>query len=118
MNGKSLAMGFIIGSVAAGITTLLAAPASGKETKNYLKEHKDEWLDALLEMKGNLNELKGAIAVLSKEGKENITAFVQDVKILVESWQEEIKPNQEIIQSELKAIQNTIQEIESSIETK
>lgn len=117
MKTRSLWYGFLIGSISAGIATLLAAPSSGRETRQYLKENKEDIMKQLLEIKINLNELKNSISVLSKEGKVGITAFIQDSKTLIESWQSDIKPNQEKLKNELQSIKETIQELETSIQS-
>ncbi|MEQ2525611.1 YtxH domain-containing protein [Bacillaceae bacterium CLA-AA-H227] len=116
MNGKSLLTGFIIGGIAAGIATILTAPTSGKETRKYLSENKDTWIEQLSQLKLDLGEITKSITTLSTEGREGLTSFILDVKTLIEGWQEDIKPHQEQLKSEIDSIQDTLQELERKIE--
>lgn len=115
MKVQSLLLGFIIGGVAAGVVTLLSAPASGKETRKNLSNHKEIWEENILQLKESLMELKDSISVVSKEGKDETLAFVQDIKVLVDSWKRDILPYQERIRNELDAMQSTIQELEEAL---
>ncbi|WP_449620515.1 YtxH domain-containing protein [Robertmurraya sp. Marseille-Q9965] len=116
MNGKSILTGFIIGGIAAGIATILTAPTSGKETRKYLSENKDTWIEQLSQIKLDLGEITKSITILSTEGREGLTSFIRDVKTLIEGWKADIKPHQEQLKSEIDVIQDTIQELERTLE--
>ncbi|MDZ5470205.1 YtxH domain-containing protein [Bacillus sp. 31A1R] len=116
MKTKTLLLGFIVGGIAAGVTTLLSAPASGKETRNYIKENSNQWRNQLLDLKISLLDLKNSTTSATKEGKEVISTFISDVKILLADWQEDINPNQEQLKFELNSIQETVNELESQIQ--
>lgn len=117
MKTKSLLLGLIVGGITAGISTLLTAPNSGKETRSYLKNHKDVWSINLLEIRDHILDLKNAMSTASIEGKETISTFVNDLKVLLEDWQEDIKPHKENIVNELNSIQLAIHELETQLQT-
>jgi gas vesicle protein len=114
---KSLLLGILVGGAAAGITTLLTTPASGKETRQYLKENKDLWLNQLSVLKRNLAELKDAAVFASKEGKEGISIFVSDVKSAISDWKKEIRPHQQELQNQIQEIEKTLYDLEKTIKT-
>lgn len=115
MKATSFLIGFLVGGVAASISTLLTTPKSGEETRISLKETKDVWLKQLIEVKDNLKELKEAVATTSTEGIRTIKSFISDLKMAVSQWQDEIQPHQKELQKELAAIELSIQELESEI---
>jgi gas vesicle protein len=108
MKVKSLLIGFLTGSIIAGATTLLTAPASGKETRNRIRQNKDEITGLLLEIKDRIVEIKNESVNVSKVGKESLQTFIADVKVLLDEWKTDIEPNK-------NALNNRIQEIESAV---
>lgn len=118
MNTKSLLFGLVTGGLAAAVATLLSAPASGKETRRYLVENKETWKKQLLELKDDLQNVAKSITVLSKEGKDELKVFIQDIKILIDSWKKEIAPNEEHLKNELQSIQDTLVKLESGLDIK
>lgn len=115
MKVKSILYGFVIGGVSAGIAAIFSAPLSGKETRYYLKKNKDDIMTEVLEIKLDLVNMKNSITTLTKEGKEGILSFIQEVKVLIETWKNEVRPHQEQIKNEIEIIQEKIQELEASI---
>lgn len=115
MKAKSLLLGFLVGGTTACIGTLLSAPASGKETRNYLKENKECLKKQLIEVKKQLIDLKNSVVVASKEGKETIASFSSDVKTCINNWKRDILPHQQELQKEIQAIETAIQELETNL---
>ena len=118
MKVTSFLAGFLVGGVAASISTLLTTPKSGEETRISLKETKDVWLKQLVEVKNNLKELQELLATTSTEGIGTVKSFISDLKIAVSHWQKEIQPHQKELQKELEAIELSMQELESEINRK
>lgn len=116
MKLKSLFLGFLAGGIAAGVTSLLTAPAPGKETQANFKRYKDHLIRDMQDVQQHLSEIKGALTHLSAEGKEGVLTFIEEIKILIKKWKLEIKPHQEQLQAELNSIQNTIKELQSDLE--
>ncbi|MEK4149069.1 YtxH domain-containing protein [Robertmurraya sp. FSL W8-0741] len=115
MNKKSFMLGLLIGGISAGVAALLSAPASGKESRIFIKENTHIWKQQLFELAHDLEKIKTSISALTKEGKDTLSSFIKDVKILLETWQIEMKPHEEQLKNELHSIQKTIQELESSL---
>ncbi|KAA9031650.1 YtxH domain-containing protein [Niallia endozanthoxylica] len=118
MKGKSFLIGFLLGGVSAGISTLLTAPKSGVETRNNLKESKEVVLHQLNDLKDHLKELNQSLIAASSEGTETLKDFVLEIKHTVSNWQQEIKPHQRELQRELAEIEQSIQELESELSKK
>lgn len=70
----NVALAFVLGVVAGGITALLFAPASGKETRAKLKEGfnkaKDKAIEGLSEARESARVHKDALKAGIEEGKE------------------------------------------------
>ncbi|MBP2241078.1 gas vesicle protein [Cytobacillus eiseniae] len=115
MKLKSLLLGFFIGGAAAGISTLLSAPASGKNTRKQLQERSRSLQNQLVDLKDKFIDIKSTTITASKEGTKEIIAFSADVKQSISSWKKDILPHQQELQKELKEIENAIQELEKSL---
>ncbi|QED47132.1 YtxH domain-containing protein [Cytobacillus dafuensis] len=118
MNVKSWLLGFFIGGAAAGISVLLTAPNSGKETRQYVREQKESIQKQILDLNKQLIELKNSTIKASKEGKNTISAFSSEVKTSIQKWRDEILPHQQDLQKELHSIELAILDLEKSIEAK
>lgn len=116
MKATSLWAGFLVGGIAAGIATLLTAPATGEESRHRLKETKAEMERQLHEIKLGLNEIRNTVTTLTTEGQVVMTAFIQDVKILIKAWQKDIAPHQHQLKNEIQSLQKTIEQLEASID--
>ncbi|PLR77979.1 hypothetical protein CU633_07685 [Bacillus sp. V3-13] len=115
MKAKSLLLGFLVGGVAAGITTLLTAPASGRTTRKYLQENKDLLMSNVRILKDDLMDLKNSASQASMEGKAAISSLSSDLKHSIADWKNAIRPNKQELQKEMKKIEDTISELELSL---
>lgn len=115
MNGKGFLVGFLIGGSAAGISTLLTVPVSGKNTRMNMKTNKDIWIKQFSEVKDRIKELQKTLTISSPEGKAVLVNFISDSRKALSNWKQEIHPHQQKLQKELQAIADSIQELESTI---
>ena len=130
LKGKSFLVGFLIGSAAAGISTLLTVSNSGEKTRMNMKANTDAWIKQFSEVKDNIKELQKTLSSFSLEGKvelkndqEDLSPdekvelknFISDIKTVVSDWKKEIHPHQQELQKELQEIEYSIQELESNI---
>ncbi|WP_313799200.1 YtxH domain-containing protein [Cytobacillus sp.] len=115
MKTKSLLIGFIIGGTVAGISTLLSAPAPGRDTRNKIQEKKKCIQNQMIELKKKVIHVKDATIHASKEGKKEILAFSSDVKNSINKWKADILPHQQELQKELQAIESAMNELEENI---
>lgn len=115
MKTKSLLIGFFIGGTVAGISTLLSAPASGRDTRKKILEKKECIQNQMIGLKKKIIHLKDATIHASKEGKKELLAFSSDVKSSINKWKTDILPHQQELQKELQAIEIAIHELENNI---
>ncbi|MBP3041353.1 YtxH domain-containing protein [Bacillaceae bacterium Marseille-Q3522] len=115
MKAKSFLLGIIAGSVVAGISVLLNAPASGQKTRQNLLRNKDIWLKQIQELKANIFSLMEAAKAATGESKTVIAAFISDMKMLLADWKADIRPHQEAIQKELTAIEKAVDQLTASL---
>lgn len=118
MKAKSLLIGFIIGGTLAGISTLLAAPASGGDTRKRIQAKKECFQNQLVELNKKLVRIKDSAIFASKEGKKEISAFSSDIKSSISKWKADILPHQQELQKELQEIETALQELEKNINIK
>ena len=71
MNGKSFLVGFLIGGAAAGISTLLTVPVSGKNTRMNMKTNKDIWIKQFSEVKDRIKDLQKTLTSLLQREKQS-----------------------------------------------
>ncbi|WP_445486575.1 YtxH domain-containing protein [Niallia sp. 03133] len=115
MRGKSFLTGFIIGGIAAGVTTLISTPISGKEARKACRDNANAFLTDMKELKAGILEIKDSISTASAEGKSIIASFIEDLKVSLNDWKIEIQPHQEQLQLELKELESTVNELESNL---
>lgn len=115
MKAKSLVLGLFIGGAAASISTLLTAPVSGKDARQYVKKNAECLKIQLVELKKQIRQLSNSVVIATKEGKATISAFSSEIKSSINSWKQDIQPHQQKIQTELNAIEAAIQELEANL---
>ncbi|WNS76767.1 YtxH domain-containing protein [Bacillus sp. DTU_2020_1000418_1_SI_GHA_SEK_038] len=118
MKAKSLLIGFFIGGSASGISTLLTAPNSGKETRQNLIENVKNIQKQMAELKSQIIDLKDTAVRASKEGKVIIAEFSSDVITMVDEWKRDIQSNQQILHKEIHVIEEAISDLENSLDLK
>ena len=116
MSAKSFLSGFLIGGLAAGITTLLTTPMSGKEIRKSCNDTSKAFLSHIQELKLDLLDIKDSVKTATVEGKSVLGFVIEDLKKSINTWKEEIKPHQELLQVELKEMETTIKELEKDLE--
>ncbi|OZM58152.1 hypothetical protein CIB95_00820 [Lottiidibacillus patelloidae] len=103
--GKSLFVGFLVGSVVAAATTLLTTPKSGNEMRKELID--------------KINYLKKEgknISSLSKESVDTLKEVATDVMNVIDNWKEDIEPHKQKILDEIKDIQRAIDAMENKVD--
>lgn len=118
MKVKSLLLGFLIGGAAAGISTLLTAPNSGKETRQTINENKDKIKKQMSDLRNQILDIKAAAVNASKEGKNMIAAFSSDMKTVISDWKRDILPHQQALKKDIHAIEAAISDLEKSLDLK
>ena len=112
---KSLLLGFLIGGVAGGIATLMAAPAPGEETRRKIASNKEAWGKELTELKDSLLEIKQSVTTASSEGKAVMADFLKDIKLSLYEWQLSTEQNKTALQSDINEMNQTIADLEKEL---
>ncbi|MFZ4451859.1 YtxH domain-containing protein [Salibacterium aidingense] len=113
MDSKSLISGLITGIVAGGVSALLSAPASGDETRNYVKTYDWKTLNNRLTRKGRSAAQDWRYA--ATEGLEAVDGLTQEMKKTYSRYKEEVEPEVESIQQQIKEISDSITELNERI---
>lgn len=109
---KHVLLGFLAGATVAGVSTLLYAPASGKDLRKNIKNNKEDIQEIFLEIKTRIKEMKEETVSASQVSKEAIKIFITDVKGLISTWKEDIEPHKQEIQYRIKEIESALGELE------
>jgi len=117
MKAKSLLYGFFIGGAAAGISTLLTSPISGRESRKYVKENMVNVKSQLGTLKNGLIDIKNATAAAATEGKRQIPAFSKGLQASMKDWVIGIQPHQETLQRQLSEIEEALHDLETELRT-
>lgn len=115
MGAKRFLYGFLLGSAAAGLATLFAAPQSGRETREAIKTNKDVFISQLKDLKASIMDVKEASAHATKEGRVHVSHFIQEVNTAIGKWKAETLPQQIEIQKELGEIEAAISQLETEL---
>lgn len=115
LNKKHFLLGFFVGGATLTACTLLAAPTSGRETRQVIKNQTKTWLKYLSEINESLRDLNESIKSATFESTDNIRSFITDLTTAVTDWKRKIEPHQKEIITELEAIELSIKTLESQI---
>lgn len=116
--GKSLIVGFLVGSTAGAIATLLSTPTSGKELRGKVKEQSLEWKTLADNLIKDGIRLKDQIAETSKEGAALISNLTEEMKQSVQEWKVAVEPHQDNIRGYLEQIEVSLKELEDKFQEK
>lgn len=106
LNGKRFLIGFAIGSVIGGVSTLFTTPFSGSELRNRCKKFG--------------RTIRTDIQRVSHDAKEVVTEIKEaknigsDIKESIDSWQEDISPALTKLQADVDALQTKIERVTKS----
>lgn len=117
MKAKSILTGFLTGALIAGVSTLLYAPASGKDLRKRINKNIEEIMSLITEMTEQIKEMKDEAITASNVSKESMKDFISDVKILIQNWKENIEPHKEEIGLKMKEIESALSELEAIMVT-
>jgi gas vesicle protein len=102
--GKSLFVGFLVGSVVAAATTLVTTPKTGGQLRKQIID-KVEYLK---------KEGKN-IGSLSKESIDTLKEVATDVITVIDNWKDDVEPHKKKLIDEIKDIQDAIDSMEKKI---
>jgi gas vesicle protein len=114
-NGKSFALGILVGGVVGATATLLSTPTSGRELRTKVKDQGLEWKDLLENLKLDGLRLKNQIAATSKEGVSLIKDLTQEMKSSIGEWKASVEPHQKNIHLYLEQIETSLKDLEEKV---
>lgn len=115
MNKKAWFTGLAAGLVAGAAATLLNAPASGRETRQNLKNKQVSAKLASMEIKDNAGQVKESVKRLVETAKQEVPEKVNSLKVHAALWKESIEPNIKTLQKEISNIQNTVEDLQEAL---
>ncbi|EDP68029.1 hypothetical protein CAT7_02217 [Carnobacterium sp. AT7] len=107
--------GLFLGAAAGGIYGLLKSPRTGKENRVALKSYVDDTTLLVNDVSKSVNDLKGAIAQLTNEGKNLAEEFTQDVKESVDEFSFEAEPRLRRIQEHTEKLTADMEDLTQSM---
>jgi gas vesicle protein len=108
---RSLLIGFSVGSIIAGVSTLLLTPQSGKQIRNNLKYSTEKTEAIITQMRKNTSSLTNDLISLSRDSSSIIKDVASELKEDYQTYKKDIEPN-------IRAIQDGIKKLESKISEK
>jgi gas vesicle protein len=108
-------LGLVVGGIVSGVSILLSTPKTGNEVRTTLKESSQELLERLSHLKNEAKDFLHTVEETSIESKEVIKDFTSDVQKTINSWRNDIQPNQTQIVREIAEIEKTLQQLEQSV---
>lgn len=112
---KSLLIGFSVGSIVAGVSTLLVTPKSGKQIRHNLKYSTEKTEAIISQMRKNTSTLTNDIITLGKDSSSLIKGVAADLKDDYQTYKKDIEPNLKAIQEGIKNLEIKISEKQKSI---
>ncbi|WP_223700800.1 YtxH domain-containing protein [Sutcliffiella deserti] len=115
MNGKSLISGIVVGSVIAGVSTLLTTPSSGESMRSKVRTTKEQAKLTFTELKSEAMQIKSNVSNVVEESKTVIPNVSKDLKTSLEIWQDSIRPHQENIQDNIALVEKEVEKLEKNL---
>lgn len=115
MSSNQLLKGLVTGAILGGISALLTAPASGKETRKKVKEYADNWEIHFEEIRKSILELSENIIHTAGVTYEQLLPAIDEIKNAIIKWQEEIAPHREKISEKVEELQEAFNGLEKTI---
>lgn len=115
---KALFYGILVGGIAAGVSTLLAAPSSGKDLRRSLRENSDTFKDTFNKLKSEGMAVKDQIKRIAEESKNVVPDVSNDLKVAVKEWQTGIELHKKNIENEIMSLEESIQTLENTVAAK
>ncbi|MBM7659925.1 gas vesicle protein [Bacillus mesophilus] len=117
MKGNTFFLGVVVGGIIGGVTMLLSTPKSGIQLRASIKENSQDLSEKLNNLKLETKGFLQLIEQSTKDGKEVVKEFTEDVQSTIASWKKEIAPHQINIHNEIKEIEETLSQLESALES-
>ncbi|AOV06885.1 YtxH domain-containing protein [Sporosarcina ureilytica] len=115
MKASTFFLGLATGAVAAAVTVLYSTPKSGNEIRSTVKNASSDWKGTFNDIKVKVNNLKGSVADLAQDAKEQVPEAIDGLKQSFDKWQGSKLPTEKRLERDLTAIQDALDSLEKSI---
>ncbi|BCA84779.1 hypothetical protein EsVE80_03020 [Enterococcus saigonensis] len=101
---KNFLKGFVVGSVAGGVGTLLTVPRSGNETREKLARELELATETTLELNTRLTNFKNALQTTQKTAQELIPAFTSGLQQDITEFKFQAQPRVAQIKDQVETL--------------
>ncbi|HHY21991.1 MAG TPA: hypothetical protein GX525_08975 [Bacilli bacterium] len=109
MKLKSLVSGVVIGSILGGLSALLLTPANGREVRGCIIQKYKEAKHSLQSVSNDAKLLTNQARLTLETGTTAAKAISKEVKQSVNDWREDIEPHLRQLQEDIDKLQQLAQ---------
>lgn len=115
MKTKTFLIGLSAGLVGGVAAILLSTPQSGAQLRQNITTNLTSAKSKLTDLTSEFGHVKQSISSLTSEAQNNIPSIINDLKVSLTHFKQEIEPETLTLKQEIEKLQNSISEIEKNI---
>ena len=115
MKTKTFLIGLSAGLVGGAAAILLSTPQSGTQLRQNITTNLASTKSKLADLTSEIGNVKQSISALSSEAQNNMPSIINDLKVSLTQFKQEIEPEALTLKQEIEKLQNSISEIEKNI---
>lgn len=115
MKTKTFLIGLSAGLVGGVAAILLSTPQSGAQLRQNITTNLTSAKSKLTDLTSEFGNVKQSISSLTSEAQNNIPSIINDLKVSLTHFKQEIEPETLTLKQEIEKLQNSISEIEKNI---
>ncbi|MEG0385330.1 MAG: YtxH domain-containing protein [Solibacillus sp.] len=115
MKTKTFLIGLSAGLVGGAAAILLSTPQSGMQLRQNITTNLASAKSKLTDLTSEIGNVKQSISALSSVAQNNMPSIINDLKVSLTQFKQEIEPEALTLKQEIEKLQNSISEIEKNI---
>lgn len=115
MKAKPFLLGLTAGIIGGMTTILFTAPQPGKQLRTNIAGNTTKAKNDLSVVRNQAIQVKQSVSSLKNEAKNNIPKIINELKISISNFKEEVEPQTKKLKQELEGLQQSIAEIEQNL---
>lgn len=115
MKTKTFLIGLSAGLVGGVAAILLSTPQSGAQLRQNITTNLASAKSKLTDLSSEIGNVRQSISNLTSEAQNNMPSIINDLKVSLTHFKEEIEPETITLKQEIEKLQNSISEIEKNI---
>ncbi|ATP41777.1 gas vesicle protein [Solibacillus sp. R5-41] len=115
MNTKTFLIGLSAGLVGGAAAILLSTPQSGTQLRQNITTNLASAKLKLSDLTSEIINVKKSLTTLTSEAQNNMPSIINDLKVSLTEFKQEIEPETLTLKQEIEKLQNSISEIEKII---